>query len=64
MKAKEKPFKQWKFIKVLFNDIWLNINICFIIDILEINGLVEVFINGEWHKTKLTKKEILILTKY
>lgn len=55
--------KKFNFIKTTLNDITVNMNICFISDIIEIKGKAEVFINGEWWKTEITMDELLELYK-
>ena len=50
--------KKYKFIKTILRGIEVNMNTCFISDIVEIDGKAQVFINGEWWQTDLTKKQI------
>lgn len=49
----------FNFIITTLRGVSVNMNTCFISDILEMNGKAEVFINGEWWKTDLTHKQLL-----
>ena len=49
------------FIKTTLNGITINMNTCFISDIIEISGKAQVFAAGEWWKTDLTHKQLLKL---
>ena len=49
----------FNFINTTLRGVSVNMNTCFISDILEMNGKAEVFINGEWWKTDLTHKQLL-----
>lgn len=51
--------KKFKFIKTTLRGFEVNMNTCFINDIIEIKGKTKVFINGEWWQTKLTKQQIV-----
>ena len=54
--------KKFFFIKTTLRGVTVNMNTCFIEDISQITGeKAEVFINGEWWKTKLAKDEIVKL---
>lgn len=53
--------KNFKFIEIILRDgIKTKINICFIDDIIEINGKVHVLINGEYYQTEFSQLDEFI----